>query len=31
MKYFISCIQTKEKTMNDFDHAVEVLKLAIHE
>jgi predicted dehydrogenase len=31
MKYFINCIQTKERTMNDFDYAVEVLKLAIHE
>ena len=30
MKYFISCIQTRERTMNDFDYAVEVLKLAIH-
>ena len=31
MKYFIDCIQAKERTMNDFDYAVEVLKLAIHE
>jgi predicted dehydrogenase len=31
MKYFIDCIQAKQRTMNDFDYAVEVLKLAIHE
>jgi predicted dehydrogenase len=31
MKYFIDCIQVKQRTMNDFDYAVEVLKLAIHE
>ena len=31
MKYFINCIQARERTMNDFDYAVEVLKLAIHE
>lgn len=31
MKYFIKMVHQKQQTMNDFENAIEVLKIAIHE